>query len=56
MTVYCRYCGNRRSDHPSTRCYGFVAQDRPTCRVCGGRFDPAKSGRSDCCYRHRLDS
>jgi len=55
--MFCRYCGNRKADHSKSwsRCYGFEAK-RPTCRVCGGGFDPAKSGRSDCCYRHRLDS
>jgi hypothetical protein len=53
---FCRWCGNRRADHPSRRCTRFVPQPPPSCRVCGGGFDPAKSGREDCCYRHRMDS
>jgi hypothetical protein len=57
-TSYCRYCGNSKADHSQTwsRCYGYVAKDKPTCRVCGSGFDPAKSGREDCCSRHRNDS
>lgn len=58
---YCKYCGNYKSDHEEggaswRRCYGFVPMEKPACRVCGGRFNPAKSGREDCCYRHRFDS
>jgi hypothetical protein len=59
---FCRWCGNTKSDHAARRgagvgCWmGFQPQPRPTCRVCGKDFDPAKSGRDDCCYRHRLDS
>ena len=59
MKLYCQYCGNTKADHgkPWSRCrYGFYPQSKPTCRVCGSGFDPAKSGRDDCCYRHRLDS
>lgn len=55
-TKYCRYCGDRREYHPTGRCYRFVATPKPTCRVCGSGFNPAKSGRDDCCYRHRMDA
>lgn len=57
---FCRWCGNYREDHApgrnNRRCYGFQPMEKPSCRVCGGRFNPAKSGREDCCYRHRMDS
>lgn len=56
---FCRWCGNTKEYHrrPTSRCrMGFSPQDAPSCRVCGKGFDPAKSGREDCCYRHRLDS
>jgi hypothetical protein len=55
---FCRWCGNTKADHAQrwSRCYGFSPQPPPSCRVCGSGFDPAKSGREDCCYRHRLDS
>lgn len=57
---YCRWCGNLKEDHRpdgySRRCYGFTPGDTPSCRVCGSGFDPGKSGRDDCCYRHRMDS
>lgn len=59
MKQFCKWCGNRKGDHGKpgyARCYGFQPTEKPACRVCGGRFDPAKSGREDCCYRHRLDS
>ena len=59
MKKWCRWCGNYKEDHgkPGTRwCSGFVPMEKPKCRVCGSGFDPAKSGREDCCYRHRLDS
>jgi hypothetical protein len=56
--TFCRWCGNTREWHRTgrSRCYGFQPQPKPKCRVCGGGFDPAKSGREDCCYRHRMDS
>lgn len=55
---YCLYCGNTKADHekPWSTCSGFHPQPKPTCRVCGSTFNPAKSGRSDCCYKHRMDS
>jgi len=55
---WCLYCGNTKADHtkPWNRCSYFVASPGPTCRVCGSGFDPAKSGRDDCCYRHRMDA
>lgn len=55
---FCTYCGNTKRDHsqPWSRCYGFVAKSAPKCRVCGKGFDPAKSGRDDCCTRHANDS
>jgi RNA polymerase subunit RPABC4/transcription elongation factor Spt4 len=59
-TKFCRWCGNTKADHRpggySSRCYGFSPTPKPTCRVCGSGFDPNKSGREDCCYRHRMDS
>jgi len=56
--AFCRYCGNTKADHAQSwsRCYGYAAPYKPSCRVCGSGFDPSKSGRSDCCYRHRNDS
>jgi hypothetical protein len=61
MKQFCRWCGNTKEHHdkrltPFSRCYGFEATPKPMCRVCGKAFDPAKSGRDDCCYRHRMDS
>lgn len=58
LAKFCRWCGNIKADHdkPWSRCYGFERTPKPQCRVCGSGFDPAKSGREDCCYRHRLDS
>ncbi len=58
---YCRWCSGTKADHAvdqpwTRRCMGFQPQPAPSCRVCGSGFDPGKSGRDDCCYRHRLDS
>lgn len=58
---YCRWCGRTKARHARhadawANCWHFQPQDKPTCRVCGSGFDPRKSGREDCCYRHRLDS
>lgn len=57
--MFCRWCGNGKDWHrnPASRCrMGFSPSPKPKCRVCGSGFDPAKSGRDDCCYRHRMDS
>lgn len=59
MKKFCKWCGNYKQDHGKPgyhRCYGFEATPKPNCRVCGSGFDPGKSGRDDCCYRHRMDS
>ena len=57
MDRYCVWCGNTKKWHGlGYRCVVFVPQSPPKCRVCGSGFNPAKSGREDCCYRHRMDS
>lgn len=59
MKRFCRWCGNTKDWHSNraSRCWmGFEPQPKPSCRVCGSGFDPGKSGRDDCCYRHRMDS
>jgi transposase-like protein len=55
---YCLWCGNTKTDHGPrmSRWHTFQPQPGPKCRVCGSGFNPAKSGREDCCYRHRMDS
>jgi hypothetical protein len=60
MKQFCKWCGNTKDYHEpgrnNRRCYGFEPTPKPNCRVCGSGFDPGKSGRDDCCYRHRMDS
>ena len=56
---FCRWCGMTKGWHrnnPSDCRMGFSPQPKPSCRVCGKTFNPASSGRDDCCYRHRMDS